>query len=251
MNLAALLTVEFLGVAMVFARIGAALMFVPAFGESFVPVRHRLAFAILLSLAFYPLVPVGPLSLSDPAQLIGSFAIEITLGIWFGMTARILLSTLQFVGDQIGLTIGLSNAFSSQLGSFQGGTMISTGLTLGGLAVIFATDLHHLIIDALLLGYDVFPPGRIMPGDLAQQMIRAAGQSFYLGLSIAAPFYVMGLLANLGMGLAARMMPALPVFFVAAPVLIAAGLLVLAMATPVMLREFAERLAQWLGLLVF
>ncbi|MBN9677850.1 flagellar biosynthetic protein FliR [Salipiger bermudensis] len=251
MNLAALLTVEFLGVALVFARIGGMLMFVPALGETVIPVRHRLAFGVLLSLALYPAVPQGPVSLDAPGPLVGALAIELTLGLWIGVTARILLSALEFAGYQIGLVSGLSNAFSPSLGSFQGSTLISTGLMLGGVAMIFATDLHHLIIGAMVSSYDLFPPGQILPSDLAQQIVKAVSQSFYLGLSIVAPFYVMGLLVNLGMGLVARMMPSLPVFFVAAPVLIMAGLLVLVMATPVMLREFAERFGEWLGLLVF
>ncbi|MCR8550557.1 flagellar biosynthetic protein FliR [Salipiger sp. P9] len=251
MNLSALLTVEFLGVAMVFARIGGVLMYMPALGESFIPMRHRLAFAVLLSLALYPALPVGPLALDAPGPMIAAFGIELTLGLWIGMTARILMSGLQFAGYQIGLIAGLSNAFSPDLGSFQGSTLISTGLMLGAVAVIFATDLHHLIIGAMVMSYDMFPPGQILTGDLAQQIVKAVGQSFYLGLSVAAPFYVMGLLMNLGMGLAARMMPSLPVFFVAAPVLILAGLLVLGIAAPMMMREFAERFADWLGLLVF
>lgn len=251
MNLAALLSVEFLGVALVFARIGGIVMFMPAFGESFVPVRHRLALALVLALALYPAVPQGPISLDAPGPLVGMIAIELTLGLWIGLTARILLSALEFAGSQIGLISGLSNAFSPGLGSFQGSTLISTGLMLGGVAVIFATDLHHLIIAAVISSYQIFPPGQILPSDLAQQIVKAVSQSFYLGLSIVAPFYVMGLLVNLGMGLASRMMPSLPVFFVAAPVLIMAGLLVLVMATPVMLREFAERFGEWLGMMVF
>ena len=119
------------------------------------------------------------------------------------------------------------------------------------LALIFAMDLHHLILGAMVMSYEVFPPGALLTGDLAQQIVRAVAQSFYIGLSVAAPFFVMGLLINLGMGLAARMMPTLPVFFVAAPLLIAAGLLVLGVAAPLMLREFAERFAAWLGLLMF
>ncbi len=240
-----------MGVALVFARIGGVMMYMPALGEAFVPVRHRVAFALLLSLALYPSLPVGPQSLDAPALLVAALGIELTLGVWIGMTARILLGALQFAGFQIGMIIGLSNAFSPDIGSFQGSTLISTGLMLAGVAVIFALDLHHVIIGALVMSYEVFPPGLMMAGDLAQQIVRAVAQSFYIGLSVAAPFFVMGLLINLGMGLAARMMPTLPVFFVAAPMLIAAGLLLLGVAAPLMLREWAERFADWLGLLVF
>lgn len=250
MDLSAFLTGQVMGVALVFARIGGILMNVPALGEAFVPTRHRLAFALLLSLALYPMLPVGPQTLDEPGLLVAALGIELTLGLWIGMTARILLGGLQFAGYQIGMVAGLSNAFSPDIGSFQGSTLVSTALMLSGIAVIFALDMHHLIISAMVLSYEVFPPGMLLTGDLAQQILRAVSQSFYIGLSVAAPFFVMGLLINLGMGLAARMMPTLPVFFVAAPLLIAAGLLLLGLAGPLMLREFAERFAEWLGRLV-
>ncbi|GGG67512.1 flagellar biosynthetic protein FliR [Salipiger pallidus] len=251
MDLSALLTGQFLGHALVFARLGGIIMYMPALGETVIPVRHRLALAILMTLAFYPVLPVGPARLEQPGMLLAAFGIELTLGVWIGLTARILLTGLEFAGAQIGMISGLSNAFAPDMGSFQGSTLISTGLMLGAVAVIFATDLHHLMISAMVESYRIFPQGQILAGDLAQQIVTAVGQSFYIGLSVAAPFFVMGVLVNLGMGLAARMMPTLPVFFVAAPLLIAGGLLMLGVAAPMMLREFAERLADWLRAMVF
>ena len=52
MDLSAFLTTQFLTVALVFARIGAAMMFIPAFGESFIFVRHRLVAGLLLALVY-------------------------------------------------------------------------------------------------------------------------------------------------------------------------------------------------------
>ena len=251
MNLASFLSGEFLMAAQVFARIGAIFMFMPAFGETFVPVRHRLAAALVISLALTPAVADGPVRLDRLSDILFAFATEVTIGLWIGITGRILLTGLQFAGYQVGLISGLSNAFAPSMGSFQGSTLISTGLMLGAVALIFATDLHHMIIAAMVMSYDVFPVGPLMLADLSEQIVRAVSASFYLGLSIAAPFYVMGLLLNLGLGLTNRMMPNLPVFFVAAPVLIFAGLTVLVIATPHMLAEFADRFGAWLGLLVF
>ena len=120
---------------------------------------------------------------------------------------------------------------------------------IAGIALIFASDMHHLIIEALIQSYDVFPAGTILVGDLAQQMVKAVSASFYIGLGIVTPFIIMAVVMNLGLGLANRMMPSLPVFFVAAPVLIGAGLFVLVFAAPSMLRSFAVRFTEWLGLL--
>lgn len=250
MDLGALLTTQFLAVALVFARIGAAMMFLPGFGESFVFVRHRLAASLLIALVITPIVAQAPVP-TGGVDLIRAMGIEVTLGIWIGLVARVLLTAMQVAGAQIGMVSGLSNAFAPDIGSFQGSTLIATALLLAAVAVIFAADIHHLIIGALIESYFVFPPGMIMFGDLAEQMTKAAQTAFYIGVSVAAPFFVMGVVLNVGLGLTNRMLPSLPVFFVAAPVLIAAGLFVLVLAVPTAVRTFLSRFVEWLGLMSF
>ena len=202
MDLSLFLTSQVLAVGLVFARLGSALAFMPGFGERVIPLRFRLLVALVLSAALAPATPVGALVIDAPLMLLPLLA-----------------------GYQIGLISGLANAFAPETGAFQGSTMIADALMMAGVALIFATDLHHVIIGALLMSYDVFPLGQMMPGDLAQQIVKAVGASFYIGFALTVPFHVMGLVLNLGMGLANRMMPTLPVFFVATPVLIGAGLL--------------------------
>lgn len=251
MELDLFLTSQFLSVGLVFARIGSALAFMPGFGERSIPLRFRLLLAVAMAAALAPATPVGTVIIDTPLILLRVLAIEVTLGVWIGVTARIILSALQFAGYQIGLVSGLSNAFAPETGTFQGSTLIADALMMAGIALIFATDLHHVIVGALLMSYDVFPPGQIMPGDLAQQAVKAVAASFYIGFALTLPFHVMGLVLNLGMGLANRMMPALPVFFVATPVLIGAGILVLVMSAPAILEGFIQRFATWLGTLMF
>ena len=251
MDQSAFLTSQLMAYVLVFARLGSVMVFMPGFGESNVPVRYRLMLALVLCAALLPATPVGPMDLGAPLALVPVLGLEVTLGLWIGLTARIIMTAMQFAGYQIGLVSGLANAFAPSMGSFQGATLIASALMMAAAALIFVTDLHHVIIGALLMSYQVFPVGRIMPGDLAEQTVRAAGMSLYLGVSLAAPFYAMGLVLNVGLGLANRMMPTLPVFFVAAPVLIASGLFVLVMAAPFMLRGFLELFAAWLGLLSF
>ncbi|WP_233243101.1 MULTISPECIES: flagellar biosynthetic protein FliR [unclassified Thioclava] len=249
-GLSTFLDAQLFGYLIVFARLGSAMMFMPGFGEMQVPTRSRLAMAVVFSLALYPATPVLPM---QPDNLV-TFAIylgfEVTTGIWIGLTARVLFSALQFAGHQAGQVSGLANAFAPSLGSFEGSTMIASFLLISGVALIFVTNTHHVIIRALLYSYDVFPPGTLLLGDMAKQIVKAASASLYIGAAIAAPFFVMGLIFNLGMGLANRMMPALPVFFVAAPALIASGLLILAAASPSMLHVFLGRFTDWLGTFV-
>ena len=247
MQLSAFLDGQVFAYLLVVARLGSALVFMPGFGEAQVPLRPRLALALVICLALTPATPVPPIQPDGTAMLVRLMAVEVTIGLWIGLVARTLFSALMFAGYQIGQIAGLANAFAPSLGSFQGSTMVASFLLIGGLALLFATNTHYLIIRALLYSYDVFPFGHILLGDMARQMVKAVSASFYIGLSLAAPFLVMGLILNLGLGLANRMMPTLPVFFVAASVLIGAGLLILSVAAPSMLRGFLDHFTDWLG----
>lgn len=235
-----------LGYIVVVARLGSALMFLPGFGETQIPVRARLSFALVLCAALYPVVPIDAQLPQEPIALVGLLAAEVTIGLWIGLTARVLLTAMQFAGFQIGQVSGLANAFGPSLGSFEGATLVATLLLLATVVLIFITNTHHLILRALLDSYVVFPPGVIISGDLASQIVKAVGHSFYIGTAISAPFFVMGVIINLGMGLANRMMPQLPVFFVAASILIGVGLLILAVAMPSMLEFFIQDFQEWL-----
>lgn len=235
------------GYVLVVARIGGALMFMPAFGETQIPLRARLSFALVLCAALYPVTPIRAEMPDNTVAMALLLASEATIGVWIGLVARVLLSAMDFAGYQVGQVSGLANAFGPSLGSFEGATLVATLLLIGAVAAIFATDAHHIILRGLMLSYVVFPPGPVMPGDLAEQIVRAGGRSLYIGTAVAAPFFVMGVILNLGMGLANRMMPQLPVFFVGASLLIASGMLVLSVAMPSMLDFFVSQFTDWLG----
>ncbi len=251
MVLANFLEAQLVSFFLVFARLGSAMIFMPGIGEQTVPVRHRLAFAVALSAGLMPATPAHGFSSTDPLILLPIMALEVTIGLWIGLTARILLSALQFAGYQIGLVAGLSNAFAPSVGSFEGSTMVASGMLMAGVALIFATDLHHMMFQALLMTYEIFPLGQVIPGDLSEQTTKAVAKSFYVGVAITAPFYMMGLLMNLGLGLTNRMMPNLPVFFVAVPVLIFLGILVLAVSAPWAFSGFLMSYEDWLSKLSF
>lgn len=246
MPLETYVTTLFFSYLLVFARLGSALIFMPSFGEVQIPVRARLSFALVMCAALLPATPIQAVMPSDPVEVALLFAKEVTIGLWIGLCARIILSALQFAGFQVGQVAGLANAFGPSFGSFEGATMVATLMLISAVTMIFITDTHHIILRALMSSYTLFPPGEIMLQDMSNQILKAGGQSLYIGTAIAVPFFVMGVVLNLGMGLANRMMPQLPVFFVAASLLIAAGLLILAVSMPAILDYFIMKFQEWL-----
>lgn len=216
---------------LVFARIGGAMMLLPGFGEVFVPRRVRLLLALAVTLVISPLV-VGklPPTPDGPFGMFAAIGAEMLVGVFLGALARMMVSALHVAGVIAGYQSSLANAMLFDPMSAGQGSLLGSLLHVMGVFVIFAADLHHLMIAALVESYDLFVPGASIPiGDLSDAAVRIVGQSFALGVQIAAPFIVAGMLFYLSLGLLARLMPQVQVFFVAIPIQIALGFLVLAL----------------------
>jgi flagellar biosynthetic protein FliR len=71
--------------------------------------------------------------------------------------------------------------------------------------------------------------------------VRTVGDSFMLGVQLAAPVLVFSLIFNLASGLVARVMPQFQVFFAAAPLSVILGLSVFALSLGVIGTVFIDR----------
>jgi flagellar biosynthesis protein FliR len=247
MELGDFMSDHILGYFLVVARIGTAMMFMPGFGEHYIPTRPKVLLILTACLAIYPATPVVALAPEGLPMVARLLLAEVTIGLWIGVMARTLMTALQFAGYQAGMVSALANAFSNDSGSFQGSTMLAQFLLVTGLALIFITNTHHIMLEALLSSYNTFPVGHVEAGDFTEQGVRMTSYSIYLGMSLAAPFYVLGVLNNVGLGLANRMMPTLPVFFVASSLLIFSGITAFAVAAPNMLMSWLPIFAEWFG----
>ena len=107
------------------------------------------------------------------------------------------------------------------------------------MTLIFATDLHHLVIAALNDSYTLFQPGDVpLLGDIAALTTRTVASAFRIGIQLSAPFLVFGLLFNLGLGVLSRLMPQMQVFFVGMPLSILVGFLILLLVVGAMMATF-------------
>jgi len=121
------------------------------------------------------------------------------------------------------------------------GILVGNFLTLLGVTMLFATDSHHLVIAALNDSYSIFSPGESIPsGDVAALATRAFTGAFKIGMQLAAPFLVFGLVFNIGLGVLARLMPQMQVYFVGVPLSILAGFLILALVIAAMMGTFLD-----------
>jgi flagellar biosynthetic protein FliR len=109
------------------------------------------------------------------------------------------------------------------------------------MTLLFATDSHHLVIAALNESYRIFAPGQLFPtGDVAALATKAFATAFKIGLQLSAPFLVFGLVFNLGLGVLARLMPQMQVYFVGVPLSILIGFLILALVITAIMGTFLD-----------
>lgn len=210
----------------IFSRIGSVFVIMPGLAESYVPVRTRLLFALSVSfLLLEPLLPKIPPPPGAVPDMVALLTYEIAIGLLFGTLLRLLVSVLEAAGTVIGLQTGLSNATILNPALASQSPLPSALLTVVGITLIFSSGLDHLIFRSLLSLYEVFPPGgELMPGDMTQIIIHIANQSFVLGVELAMPFFVIGLLLYVALGLIQKLLPQVQLFLVAMPLQIWGGL---------------------------
>ena len=226
---------------LVFARVGAMVMLLPGLGESNIPVRIKLAIALLLTLILLPLHRAAyHIDMQSLTPLLVMMLHEIIVGIVLGATARVTLSALQVGGAVIAQQMGLGFATSvDPTTQGQQGVIIGNFLTMLGVTLLFATDTHYLVIAALNDSYAIFSPGDLTPsGDIAALATRAFSAAFKIGMQLSAPFLVFGLVFNIGLGVLARLMPQMQVYFVGVPLSILAGFLIFAFVLTAMMGTF-------------
>lgn len=227
---------------LVFARIGTMVMMLPGFGEMSVPVRVRLAIALLLTAMFLPLYRNSyAIDLKSYGPVLLMLGSELLIGAVLGLTARLAISALQVAGAVVAQQLGLGFVTAVDPTQGQQNVIVGNFLSVLGITLVFATDLHHLVIAALNDSYRLFSPGEmLLTGDIASLVTRTAAAAFRVGIQISAPFLVFGLVFNIGLGVLSRLMPQMQVFFVGLPLSILLGFLILLVVVGAMMGTFTD-----------
>jgi flagellar biosynthesis protein FliR len=234
---------------MVFIRISAALMAMPGIGGTLVQARARLWIGMSFAFVMMPMVvkTLPPLP-HQPAELFLLILGEIVIGAFLGAVTHILMTSVDVAGSFIGFQTGLTNAFSFDAISQQQSQLLTGFLNSLALTVVFSSDLHHQMLQAITQSYDVFPPGTpLMLGDFATSLAHLATHAFEIGIRMAAPVLVFGLVFQSGMGLLSRLVPQMQIYFVAMPIQLLLGMWMLMVALPLMMLLFTTDFAQGLG----
>ena len=234
----------------IFCRVGACLMIAPGFSNSQVPARIRLYLAIAVSLALAPMLmsEVKPL-LADAAvpSLLGILFGELARGLLIGLIARLLFMALQVIAVGITQLIGLSAMPGANLPDEQTPALANL-FSIAAATLMFVAGLHVQLIRGLVDSYTSLPPGTgfaVHPAlaDIADK----GGTALIAALRIGAPFIAYSVLVNFAIGVTNKLVPQIPVFFIATPFVMMGGLFLLLFSVHDILSYFVAIFDGWLA----
>jgi len=235
---------------LIFCRVGGCLLVVPGFSASHVPVRVRLFIAIGVTFAFTPLLGplVAPVARDlSTAALLQSIASETFTGLAIGLMGRLFFAALQTFALVVVQAIGLGGMPGTVIEDAEPLPSIVTLFTLTAVTLMFISNQHWELLRGIVESYRVVPPGEgLTPRlDLAQ-IANQLSVTFLLGLRIASPFVIYSVVVNFAVGLANKLTPQIPVYFIAMPFVTAGGLLLLFIAFRAFMESFLDGFGQWL-----
>lgn len=217
---------------LVFLRVSAAMALLPAFGEQAVPQRVKLVLALMFTAVVAPAVNAEVVVIKFGS--VTPFVTEIISGVIIGVGLRFFIYALQIAAAIIAQATTISQLFAGTGPDPQ--PVFGNILVMAGIALALASGMHLRVTELLIISYNMLPTGQF-PGasDVADWGLHQVSQAFSLGFSLAAPFVVASFIYNVAIGVINRAMPSLMVSFIGAPALAAGGLLLFAVAAPILL----------------
>lgn len=218
---------------LIFMRLGVALMVMPGIGDSFVTPQIRLLFALSMS---FILTPVLAMNLpAVPVQSLPFFSLLITeafVGMFIGTVMRIMISALDTAGMIVSIQAGFSNAMIFNPLTGTQGSILGSVYSMTGVVLLFVSNLHHYMLASVVDSYTLFPATGHLPDmeGLSQAITLIVSLAFKVGVQMAIPFIVVGLIVQIGFGLLGKLMPQVQIFFLAMPAQILLSLIMITMA---------------------
>lgn len=233
-----------------FLRVSAMLLAAPLTSTA-IPVNVRVLISAALAFALAPTIQPGFGPVPDSVlALILLGTREVLTGLLIGFCIMLVVSAAEMAGGIADLQIGLMSAqiMSPVLGS--SATPTSRLKVMLAMAMIFASDGHHLMIHALVRSYNV--GGLTISGlePMQNGLLTILGQVMLLSLQIAAPVAAVGIVVDMAAGFVNKAVPQTQPFLLALPAKLALGLVALSLGLPALtagLRHATDTTFQALG----
>jgi len=233
---------------LIFVRVSALVGSAPYFGNASIPVRVKALTAIALTIILYPVVPLQgaaiPMDAKSLEVVIAIFK-EVLVGVAMGLTGQVIFAALQMGGELMSINIGLAFASVVDPVSQNQGSIIGQLFMLLGIFIFLGIGGDIYYIRALAESFSIVPVGVVAAHQATPVFIHMATYLFIISIQMAAPFIIVLFMLDLSFAIFARIMPQANIFFIALPLKIGIGFLLLLLIlpyTPMAFESFFNRI---------
>jgi len=197
----------------------------PAFSSVAVPVRAKVAFALIVACLLAPMIKQSaPVSLSWASAILACEQVLVGLAIGFAM--QLALAAMAFAGDFIGIQMGFGFAGLLDAQNRFEVPVMSDFFGLVGLLLFIGLNGHLIVLGVLVKSFDVVPlaVGGTIAAEGWRALAGAGGMLFQMGVWLALPVIAILLVTQLAVALLSRVTPQINIMSVGFSVLMWVGI---------------------------
>jgi len=224
---------EVIGALLVLLRVSMLVILMPVLGHRLVPSSVKIGLIGVVSILLYPVVQDSlPHIPSSPVLLMVLAGQEILLAGLLAMLAQLVFSAAQFAGQVMSYQMGLAIANVMDPASSAQIAVVGQFAAILAMLVWLAVGAHNIFLMALVDSFHLLPIGQTWQINGWYALSDAAANMFILALRLVAPMMLLLFFLYVALGLLARAVPQIQVFFVSFPLTVALGFLVFALSVP-------------------
>jgi flagellar biosynthesis protein FliR len=233
---------------LIFIRVSAIILNIPAINTKNVPVIFKIGLIFTVTILLFPILKIDySQNCFELIPFVLGISGEILLGICIGLCVNLIFAGVQLAGQLIGYQMGfaIANVIDPQTGMQS--AFFAAFLNIYCLLVFLIMDAHHYFIYAIAESFKILPVFSMhLSTGLIEYIIRLVGNMFVISVKVSAPVMAALLLTSVSLGLVARTVPRMNVFLVAMPLKIVLGMMFIILSLP-FLGSFISNIFAGLG----
>ena len=226
-----------------FVRIVTVFVQAPIFGGQHFKAPIKVGMAASVTLLAFPNLPVPDPFPADIRGYMLAVLSQICVGLVIGWVSFLVMATAQFGGEMLDVQMGLSAAAQADPSSHGAVNLLRRLHFYAAMLTYLMFNGHHQLWIAIFKSFQVVPLTYFQMTELQiNTMIGLGSEMYRIGLQISSPAVAALFVAQIALGLLARVAPQMNVFMLSFPMNLAVGLMLLTLSLPFILKQLEKRM---------
>lgn len=223
-------------------RVSAMLLVMPIFGSQNMPLKIRVALAVIFSIIMVPFVGRQNISYSiSTGRLFFYAGSEALVGLLIGFASKVLFESVKLGGELVGRNMGFGMARVLDPATNKRVSAISTFQSILILMIFLSINGHHWLIFAIGKSFEIIPlAGANFGPAIPEKLIAMVGDVYTFAIKFVAPAMAILLIIQISLAITSRAAPQMSIMIVAMPLKIGVGLIGLVLSLPMFYQLFLK-----------